>query len=320
MAAMADLGDPKHWLPDESRLAVIRAAIAGYNADRPAIIRAHTRRFALMMGGFAIVAAAALAAGIASGNSVIAGLALGFAVFGGQYVWGKAAEPARRFRQDLRGRLFPAIFGFIPEFRYENARPPDFLERFKASGLIPWSSAGHDDWFSGAHDGLDFELSETRLFTGSGRHKQALFKGLILHIARQARFDGRLLAQTRTNAVHRYVRDLFSRELQTVSSGLTTVDDSHEFRTDTPGPEQAQLSIEIAKVLDWLQEFWRHGPVQIAVRETDCYLLLAGDADHFELPHIEAGDIDFDRDVLPLIKDMIALLAIAHLMAKIGAE
>ena len=316
---MADLGDPKQWLPDESRLSVIRAAIAGYNSERPAIIRTQTRRFALMIGGFAIAAIAALAAGIASGNSVMAGLALGFTVFGGQYVWGKATEPAKRFQQDLRQRLFPAIFGFIPEFRYQNGRQPDFLERFKATGLIPWSSAGHDDWFAGVHDGLDFELSEIRLFTGAGKHKQTLFKGLILHIGRRARFDGLLLAQTRTNAVHRYVRDLFSKELQTVSSGVADVDDSHEFRTDTPGPEQVQLSIEMARVLDWLQQFWRRGPVQIVIRDRDCYLLLAGEADHFELPHIDAGDIVFDRDVLPLIEDMVTLLAIAHLVDKIGA-
>ena len=105
-----------------------------------------------------------------------------------------------------------------------------------------------------------------------------------------------------------------------MSSGLAAVDATHEFRTDREGPEQQRLSIEMAKALDWLQGFWGHGPVQIALGGDDGYLLLAGKQDHFELPHIDAGDIVFDRDILPLIKDMVTLLAVAHLIHRIGAE
>ena len=316
---MADLGDPEHWLPGEAALDVIRAEIAAYNAERPAIAGAQTRRVLLMMGGFAIVAAAALAAAIASGNAVIAGIGIGFAIFGGQFVWSKATAPARAFRQQLRNRLFPAIFGFIPEFRYTNGQPPRFLPGLERTGMLAWQSADHDDGFAGIHDGMAFELAETEFFTGSGKHKSSLFKGLIVHIRRQGSFGGLLLAQPKANALQRYFRDLFGKDLRTVSSGLAAVDATHEFRTDREGPEQQRLSIEMAKALDWLSSFWGHGPVQIALSGDDCYLLLAGKQNHFELPHIDAGDIVFDRDILPLIKDMVTLLAVAHLINRIGA-
>jgi len=317
---MADLGDPKNWLPGEASLNVIRAAIASYNAERPAIAKAQTRRVALMMGGFVVVALAAGAAAIASGNAVLAGIGIGFGFFGAPYVWSKAVEPTRQFQQALRQRLFPVIFGFIPKLSYQNNKPPRFLQKLKATGLLSWSSTGHDDWFAGEHDGLEFELSETEFFTGSGKHKSSLLKALVFHSRREFGFDGLLLAQQKTNAVHRYFRDLFGKNLRTVKSGLNAVDETHEFRTDKEGPVQAQLSLEMAKVLDWLQRDWRHGPVQIVFQAKDCYLLLAAKANHFELPHIDAGDIDFERDVLPLIRDMVVLLAIGHLIAKIGIK
>lgn len=317
---MADLGNPETWLPGKAGLDVIRTEIAAYNAERPAIARAQTRRVLLMMGGFAIAGIAAGAAAIASGSGFTVGVTLGLVIVGGRYVWGKATEPARRFQQDLRQRLFPVIFGFIPDFRYATGLPPRFLPRFEQTKLLAWQSARHDDGFSGAHDGLEVELSETEFFIGFGKNKSSLFKGLILHIRRQSAFDGVLLAQQKANAVQRFFRDLFGTELRSVGSGLASVDETHEFRTDREGPEQQRLSIEIAKALDWLQQFWRHGPAQIALTGNDCYLLLAAEADHFELPPIQSGDIDFDRDVLPLIKDMVTLLAIAHLINKIGAE
>ena len=174
---MADLGDPDTWLPGEAALDVIRAEIAAYNAERPAIARAQSRRVLLMMGGFVLVAAAVLVAAISSGNSVVAGLGIAFAIFGGQFVWSKATAPARAFRQALRNRLFPAIFGFIPEFSYTNGQPPRFLPGLERTGMLTWHSAGHDDGFAGIHDGMAFELAETEFSPAPENTSRACSRG-----------------------------------------------------------------------------------------------------------------------------------------------
>lgn len=315
---MADLGYPKNWLPGEARLKVIRAAIGAYNAERPDITKAHDLRVLAIMGPFTAVLLGAGLAALMAGNAPVLGGILTAGFLGGYHLWNFARKPAKAYRQELRNRLFPEIFGFIDGFRYANGKIPDFLAGLKATGVQGWQSSEHDDWFTGVHEGVIFELSETRFFSRHGRHKATLFDGLIFHILQPSGYDGLLLAQKKTNSVHRYFRDLFSRDLKTVQSGLPAVDATHEFRASAESPSQQRLFIEMAKVLDWLQSFWRHGPVQIAFQGKDCYLLLAAGADHFELPHIKAGDINFDRDVLPLITDMVTLLAIARLISKIG--
>lgn len=316
---MADLGDTKNWLPGEDRLKVIRAAIDTYNTERPAIAKAHTRRVVTIMGLFAAVLVGAGLAGLVTGNGAVLVGVIFAGIVGGLYLGDFARKPAKAYQQQLRSRLFPEIFGFVDGFRYANGKTPDFLDGLETTGVEGWDSSEHDDWFAGSHDGMDFELSETRFFTGRGEHKQTVFEGLIFHMLRPVGFDGLLLAQKKTMAVHRYFRDLFSPDLKTIQSGRPAVDATHEFRASTEGPAQEQLCAEMAKALDWLQSFWRHGPVQIAIEGKDCYLLLAATADHFELPHIKSGDIVFDRDVLPLITDMVTLLAIARLIGKMEA-
>lgn len=48
-----------------------------------------------------------------------------------------------------------------------------------------------------------------------------------------------------------------------------------------------------------------------------CYLLLPSKKDYFALPSI-TEDIDFARDAEPMIRDLVVLLALAHLVRKLG--
>jgi hypothetical protein len=117
---MADLGDPENWLPGKARLDVIRAAIAAYNEERPAIARAQTWRVLLIMGGFAAVLLGAGLAALMARNSTILGVVLSAGFLGG----------------------FSSTFGISPENRskptskvFGAACFPSFSDSFRISAM-----------------------------------------------------------------------------------------------------------------------------------------------------------------------------------------
>ncbi len=311
--------NPQTWLPDDAQVKLIAAAVAEYNAGRPAMASQLRRRLLGFLLPVAVIAVAVVAAGVATAMPVIAGIGVAIAILGGAFAITLARGPAEAFQQKLRSRLFPVIFGFIDYFEYEHGRTPSFLGRLVATGLLNYNKWDHDDWFAGSHEGVQFEMIETHLSKKSGKNTRTIFDGLIFHLHRNTDFRGLLMSQKRSNAVTRIFRDLFGDTLKEIETGVGDIDSTHEFRTDTPGPESRELAIRMAKVLDWLQEEWRHGPVQIAFSGTDCYLLLAARKDHFELPGITETDIEYERHILPLIRDMVTLLAIAGLIRKIDS-
>lgn len=316
----ADIGELANWLPEEEQLKTIGEAVAEYNAGRPEQASRMKRRVVAMLGSFAVIVAAIGVFGLVSGLMIVFGIAVAMAIFGGMFVLSIARKPAREFQQQLRAKMFPVIFGFIDDLHYQNGKAPGFLGRLEEIGLLSYTSADHDDWFAGKHEGLQFELSETCLKRKSGKNTRTIFDGLIFHIQRDSTFRGLLLAQRKANVITKFFRDLFGSKLVSIETGIADIDETHDFRTNAAGPEAARLASRMAKALDWLQDSWGHGPVQIAFQDADCYLLLAASKDHFELPGITAGDIDFDRHILPLIRDMVTLLAIAGLIRKIDAD
>ncbi len=315
-----DPGDLNNWLPDEAQLKRVAEAVAVYNSGQPEQAATMKRRLVMIMGPFAVIVLAVGIFGLASGVMFITGIAVAVAIFGGAILLSIARKPARNFQQQLRAKMFPQIFSFIDDFQYQNGHPPGFLDQLEATGLLSYTSASHDDWFAGSHDGGRFELAETHLKRKSGKNTHTIFDGLIFHIRLDNRFRGLLLAQKKADVVTKFFRDLFGTKLREIKTGISDIDASHDFRTNADGQEPGRLAARMAKALDWLQETWPHGPVQIAFADSDCYLLLAATKDHFELPGITQGDIDFDRHILPMIRDMATLLAIAGLIRKVDGE
>lgn len=310
----------KSWLPDEAQVKMIGEAVAEYNAGRPEKASQYRRRLFGFLLPVAVIAIAVVVFGALSGLAVVIGIGGAIAVLGGALGLTLARGPADAYQQDLRKTLFPVIFSFIDYFEYQNGRAPSFIGRLVSTGLLSYTRATHDDWFAGNHEGVQFELSETHLSKKSGKNTRTIFDGLMFCLHRNTEFRGLLIAKRKSNVVTRFFRDLFGSSLTDISTGVSEIDDSHEFRTDQPGAEASALAVKMAKALDWLQEEWPHGPVQIVFNGTDCYLLLAARKDHFELPGITKGDIEFDKHLLPLIRDMVTLLAIAGLIRKIDAD
>jgi hypothetical protein len=310
--------DETALMPKDAAMADLHAAVSAYNAARPKVARDMYTRILLIFGLFLLVFGLILNVLWANGHMDAVGWVFGGAIVASGFVWTFAVEPAKHFQQSLRDRMLPIVFGFLGEVRYKHGAEPLFIKTMPGKDLVARTRAEHGDMIVGVQDGMTFTLSETELSHGSGKSKETTFKGVIFYFQREDAFPGLLLAARRPNAVHRFMRGLFGgTALALVTSGNPELDVSHEFRTDRPEAATQLVQGTLAKALDYLASVWRDDVVRIALSGRDCYLLVPTKKDFFELPPVDTA-IDFERHIRPMIRDLVALLATAQLVRKIG--
>ena len=95
------------------------------------------------------------------------------------------------------------------------------------------------------------------------------------------------------------------------------IDETYEFRTDNAGAARPLVSGRLAKALQWLGETWPGEPARVALEGRDGFLLLPVTKNFFELPGISTP-LDYKAHIEPMVADMVALLATASLVRKVG--
>nr|WP_314084428.1 hypothetical protein [uncultured Shinella sp.] len=310
--------DEAALMPKAGALEALHTAVAAYNAERGRVTNTLYVNMVLLFGGYVVLAGIFAYIAFTEIDKDIVGIVLGLLFFGGTVVWRVARAPSKRFQQDLRDRLLPLVFGFIDEVQYGHGAEPRFMGAMPGKELVARDRSEHGDMIAGRHEGLAFTLSETELSTGSGKSRNTTFKGIIFHFVRDAEFPGLLLAARKPNSVQLFIRDLFGGStMPLVTSGNPEIDAAHEFRTDRPDAATPIVQGALAKALDYLSTEWRGDVVRLALRRRDCFMLLPSKKDFFELPPVDTP-IDFDRHLKPMIRDLVALLAMAKLVSKIG--
>lgn len=306
-------------LPAEATVADIRAHIAEYNRDRPGIYHRCVNIAALAMAAYAVVFVLILVAGLKTAE-MGRGFGAVLGLFGGAgfWIWKLVWKPLNDHQLSLRHRLFPKVFGFIDGVRYSAGQEPGFLERLKDLKLVSFTSAESDDMIAGRHGGMEFQLVEAQLVSGSGKSKQTVFKGLIFHFKLEKTFPGMLVAARRGGWWQRTMREMWRTGAPTeLSSGNRRLDETHEFHSDNFAAARPIIAGPLTSVLTWLGNEWDDGNVQIALTGTDGYLMLPSTQNYFALPDMKY-DVDYERDVKPLVHEMVMLLAVAHLVRRIG--
>jgi hypothetical protein len=239
-----------------------------------------------------------------------------FALF---FAWGIAMSPARKLRQSFRDRLLPIIFGFIQEMRYRNGGTPDSFDRLPKQAVGSFNRQHFDDIVSGKYEGFPFELYEAKLSQKAGKHESTVFRGVIASFQTEASFPGLLIAVKRAGAVSKFFRDMFGTGgLEPVESGIASLDEAYEFRSDNVSAARPLVAGRLAKLLQYLNETWPGEPPRVALWGPDGFLLLPLAKDFFELPGISTA-IDYKAHVEPIVADMVSLLATASLVRKVGA-
>jgi hypothetical protein len=317
---MDALTDPKRYMPDGARLATIKQGIDEYNAERPAIERQAYLQVGLYVGGYGAVMIFVLYLLLNSGyhgtHNPLAYLFAGLAICG-WWVWDFAWRPVKDYQLGLRYRLFPVIFGFIDKVEYSNGRAPSFFSEIRRTKLVQFTSSDNDDRVSGSHDGLDFEMVESRLKVGSGRNRTTVFRGLLFRFTRDDDFPGLLVVARRGNWLQEWAHELFGTHDDTIPTGDPEIDLAYEIHADNYAAAKPLVEGSLAAALKYLKRKWPTGDARIALRGKECFLVLPTDRDYFHVPAI-SRDVDYRKDIEPMIRDMVVLLAVAHLIQKIG--
>ncbi|MDO6963225.1 DUF3137 domain-containing protein [Rhizobium alvei] len=316
---MEEKANSGQYMPDAERRARAEAAIDEYNVERPQILSSAYLQVAMYFGGYIIFSALLLYGAYANDDAKhrLFGFTGALLMVGAFYVWDFAWKPVKDHQMVLRYRLFPEIFGFVENVDYSHGQQPWFLEDLKQLKLLRFTRSKNDDALSGNHEGLDFSLVETSLVSGSGKNETTLFKGLVFHFPLDHPFDGTLIVARRGNWLQEKVRDLFGNRDDVLECGDPEIDAFYEFRSSNLAAAQPLIQGALASALRFFSRDWRDGDVLMALDGKACYLLLPSKKDYFALPSI-TEDIDFARDAEPMIRDLVVLLALAHLVRKLG--
>jgi hypothetical protein len=228
-----------------------------------------------------------------------------------------ATRPAWQLGREHRQRLMSIVFGFIENLRYRYDETPESFERLPRGLVGEISRQSFDDVFAGRYEGFPFELYESEL--GNRGDKEATaFKGVVIAFENLAPFPGVLLAVHRTDPDAVPSGGLFRRSLEEIESGVATVDEAYDFRTDNPKAARPLVEGNLARALEWLDETWPEDRARIALSHHDGFLLLPLGKNYFELPPV-SEPVDYGRHIEPILRDMATLLATASLVRKAAA-
>lgn len=316
---MEIMKDPNIYMPDEAAVAEIKLHIDEYNRDRPGVYQSCVNMAWLAMGGYAAVGLfVAYAAFQIDERGKIAGFVLAVLGAVGFWLWGFVWKPLKDHQLSLRYRLFPKVFKFIDGVQYSAGMEPGFLGDLKRLKLVTFTATANDDLISGTHDGMGFELVETKLVNGSGKRQEVQFEGLIFHFKLEKEFPGLLVAAKRSKWWQRTMKEMWrTGPIDELLSGNRQLDETHDFRSNNHREARTLIAGPITSVLTWLGNEWHGGEVSIALSHDDAYLMLPSKQNFFELPGMQ-HNVHYESDVKPLVREMVMLLAVAHVVRRVG--
>jgi hypothetical protein len=316
--------DARGLMPDDAVIAGIRKDIERYEAERAGAYAQVKWRVPVFLGVL-LIAAAVIAYGFndfADPNEQWFSSPHVFLYFGTAvaafFAYGFAMRPATKLRQSFREHVLPLVLGFIRDVRYANAVTPDSFDRLPKQATGSFNRQNFDDVVSGRYEDFAFELYEATLSQKAGKSDSTVFKGVVVAFETMTPFPGLLVAVRRAGTVSKFFRDMFGTGgLEEVQCGVASLDEAYEFRTDNAGAARPLVSGRLAKALQWLGETWPGEPARVALQGRDGFLLLPTTKNFFELPGISAP-LDYKVHIEPMVADMVALLATASLVRKVG--
>ncbi|MDQ6436517.1 DUF3137 domain-containing protein [Mesorhizobium sp. LHD-90] len=316
--------DAQEFLPDENAVAAIRRDIAAYEAGRVSARRKVLWRVPLLL--VLLVAVVWLLALLLNAIAdpfeqwtstlhvflYVLGAILALIL----YWW--ARKPVANLQHSFRLKLLPIVFGFIGNLRYGRGVRPESFDRLPPETVGDFDRVTFDDVFAGTHGGFSFELYEAVFKNRIGTGETTLFHGVVMAFETERPFPGLLVATRKAEQVVPFFRGLFGASIDEIESGIPTIDENYEFRTDNTEAAETLVRGRLARALQWLAEAWPGEPARVALRGGDGFLLLPTPKNFFELPPI-SEPLDYKAHVEPIIADMASLLATAALVRKVGS-
>lgn len=311
--------DASDFLPSADARARARAAIEEYNAERAAVAQEAARRVPRLVSSvvaFGVICGLLIHIVFPSLDWVsepyfILVLLTGI---GCAVAYHLAMDPASKFQQGLRARLFPTIFSHIEGFDYRHRAQPASFDRLPRIATGGHNRQRFDDVFAGSYGGFPFELYEVSLRRKSGKSESKVFSGVVFAFQSPVSLQGVLVANRTSAGLARAFRDLFGGGgYETLETGDREVDSVHEFRSDNPAAARPLVNGDFVKALDWLHDAWPDQPARVAVSGEDGFLLIPTKRNLFELPGIRVPLV-YETHVEPIVAEFATIYATAALL------
>lgn len=313
--------DARDFMPPEEVVAAVRTEIDRHNEERSAVL-SDIARWKPVYVGTALAAAVAVAwityilFSRSDGLVTAMMLTVAFGLLAVYQAHEIATQPLKVRQQRLRDSLFPKIFGFVEDLRYQHRGKPLSFTRLPAAATGRHTGHSFDDVIAGRYAGFPFELYETTLTRRSGKSTRTVFRGLVLAFQAPHVFPGTLVATKQSGEVARFFRDLFGDGgLKRVETGDASLDAVYEVRSDNPSAARPLIDGNLARALDWLRETWPGEPARVALCDGDAFILLPMSKNFFELP-VGATALVYETHVEPIVAELAALIATASLVRK----
>ncbi len=318
--------DARDFMPDDATIAGIKADLERYEAERRLVAAKVKLRVPLYLALVLVIVAVLAVAfnSFADPNEQWFSSPHVFLYFGGLvaafFAYSSAMGPATELQQQFREKLLPAVFGFIQDFRYRHRQTPESFHLMPRDAVGAFNRQDFDDIVAGIYGGFPFELYEATFRQKQGKSDVTAFKGVVAAFKMLKPFPGKLVATRKAGAVMSFFKNMFGQsKLHELVSGVQSIDDAYDFRTDNDDAARPLVTGHLAQALQWLGEMWPEQPARVGIQGEDGFLLIPLARNFFELPSISTP-IDYQSHVAPMIADMAALVATASLVRKVGAD
>jgi Protein of unknown function (DUF3137) len=309
-------------MPGPETRAKAEAAVADYNAYRPASQMAVYRNIGLVLvpGGllFAWIVWLIVTSGGGKNSPqafLLTGMILAL-IWGAPKLWQWAWQPATEAQQRARDRIIPQVFGFVENLRYRHGFTPDFMRAMPAKSILRFTRIQHDDMITGVHDGVAFSLAECEFWLHEGKSETKEFQGAVFHCKAPTSFPGLLLVSKKLSSRARFWRGgPDDNHIPEIFPDDGAVERVHSVRSDNPAAAKALVNGNLGGALRRLDRAFADGVPRLILSKDDIFLMVPSEKNFFELPGIGV-EVDYKAHVEPIVRELAMLLATVALVRK----
>lgn len=292
--------------------------VADFEADRIAALKFYRLQLIIFVIVASVISASVIAM-LATANSIDRSSG-NLVMFAGGFMfahWYLAQFPLRRFKLDVKNRIFPKIFSFFGDDFDFSETPPISVEDLKPSHLIPnFYVDESQDYVRGSYKGVKIELMETLLtnngiqlsVNGQQRNKK-YFDGLIVRLSLNKRFNGQTVVRKDGEKIGNWFTRRFT-DLQPVQ----LEDPEFEQHFDVYATDQVEARYLLTpsfmiRLLALAFAFRSAGLVQCSFYDSSLLLMIPTIVDRFEPTSIYSPATFLD-DIDQILREMAEIFGI----------
>lgn len=233
------------------------------------------------------------------------------------YYW--ARMPVRKYRKEVKAKVFPYIFNFFGEtFKYQQTCPFG-IDTLEPSGLIPqYTEEYKEDYIRGKYKGVGLKLFEATLkkTTGSGKNRRTVtvFRGMFLLLDMNKKFKGKTVVRRDAGRVINWLKSKFTAKNM---QAITLEDPLFEDQFDVSATDQVEarylLTTSFMDRLTKLSDLFDKSQIECSFYENKVLFKIPSSKNRFEVSSIYIP-ATFESDIHGILREMAVIFEMIELL------